>query len=490
MIDLTVQDMGANLNPKTPMNPEVFVFFKGINDAGNGNLLLSATVTGGLPRGNYRVCTMASASNHQFVQMPVAQRGAQDDCTKFTVIPAGGNNNNGGGNNNGAVGGGAQSSSSSAFGVVGSSATSTTSVSATVSNTLIPTSAFPTFSQSQAPFLNTTRGATSTRRGKTTKTKSGKLTKTTLAGGNASPTTTRGAGAVKTTSKAQAKPTTTQKGNNNNNGGGVQRPTTTRAVVVKPTSKAQAKPTTTRKVNNNSPSKPSKGNGQRPHKQIIRIIHRITIIRTIFIFRPSLGGMPPAVNKNGNNFAVGNQLFPNLPSACQAACGEQFKNCVKIGGPGFEREKCQVQRKECGKAADVATSVPAAPVVVTATVTVPAPSEGVQTSSLSLPGSVIGEETLSSEVEVLPSSTTTGAAVPTDVVQPTQPTATKGGLSSAGLSICTQIIETVTVDRPAETTTVVSPSSASSTSITTTLLPTISSAPFSNSTVPRSKKLE
>jgi hypothetical protein len=54
------------------------VFFKGINDAGNGKSLLSADVTGGLPAGNYRVCSMSSSVNHQPVLMPVAQRGTQD----------------------------------------------------------------------------------------------------------------------------------------------------------------------------------------------------------------------------------------------------------------------------------------------------------------------------------------------------------------------------------------------------------------------------
>ncbi|KAJ2904987.1 ribosomal protein s17 [Zalerion maritima] len=44
-----------------------FAFFKGINDAGNGNGQLFADVEGGLPPGNYR-------------------RGSQDDCTKFTVV--------------------------------------------------------------------------------------------------------------------------------------------------------------------------------------------------------------------------------------------------------------------------------------------------------------------------------------------------------------------------------------------------------------------
>jgi hypothetical protein len=86
---VTVQDLGKDLNPTTPLDPTQFAFFKGINNPGNGQGLLTATVTGGLPAGHYRVCTMASASNHQPVLMPVAQRGTPDDCTKFTVIGSG-----------------------------------------------------------------------------------------------------------------------------------------------------------------------------------------------------------------------------------------------------------------------------------------------------------------------------------------------------------------------------------------------------------------
>lgn len=96
---VTVQDLGNDLAPQEAPDASQFVFFKGINDAGDGNGLLSATVDGGLPAGNYRVCTMTGAANHQPVLMPVAQRGAQDDCTKFTVGQGGGNNN--GGNDNG-----------------------------------------------------------------------------------------------------------------------------------------------------------------------------------------------------------------------------------------------------------------------------------------------------------------------------------------------------------------------------------------------------
>lgn len=99
---VTVQDLGNSLNPGAVPDPTLFAFFKGINDDGNGNGLLSATVTGGLPPGNYRVCTMTSSSNHQPVLMPVAQRGAQDDCTKFVVGAGGNGGGNTGGNGNAA----------------------------------------------------------------------------------------------------------------------------------------------------------------------------------------------------------------------------------------------------------------------------------------------------------------------------------------------------------------------------------------------------
>lgn len=89
---ITVQDLGKDFFPQQPLDPTVFSFFKGINDAGNGNGLLSATLSGGLAEGFYRVCSMTSASNHQPVLMPIAQRGAQDDCAKFQVAAAEGTN--------------------------------------------------------------------------------------------------------------------------------------------------------------------------------------------------------------------------------------------------------------------------------------------------------------------------------------------------------------------------------------------------------------
>lgn len=102
---ITIQSLGNSLNPKTPPDGAKFEFFKGIDDAGNNQGLLTATVTGGLPAGNYRICTMNSASNHQPVLSSIAQRGSQDDCTKVTVGAAnagnGGNGGNQGQNNQG-----------------------------------------------------------------------------------------------------------------------------------------------------------------------------------------------------------------------------------------------------------------------------------------------------------------------------------------------------------------------------------------------------
>lgn len=70
---VTIQSLGSSITPNKAPNPATFAFFKGVNDVGNDQGLLTAVVKGGLPAGNYRVCTLSSASNHQPVLMPVAQ---------------------------------------------------------------------------------------------------------------------------------------------------------------------------------------------------------------------------------------------------------------------------------------------------------------------------------------------------------------------------------------------------------------------------------
>lgn len=82
---VVVQSLGTSLQATAPPNPREFAFFKGIDDAGDGKGLLQTQLDGGLPAGVYRICTMIAARNHQPVTMPIAQRGAQDDCTKFVV---------------------------------------------------------------------------------------------------------------------------------------------------------------------------------------------------------------------------------------------------------------------------------------------------------------------------------------------------------------------------------------------------------------------
>ncbi|KAG9018117.1 hypothetical protein FRB90_012205 [Tulasnella sp. 427] len=74
----------TSLDQTTPTDPNVFAFFKGLNAAAvNG--VLTATVTGGLPAGFYKVSSINTAANHQPVIGPVAQHGSFDDVSYFTV---------------------------------------------------------------------------------------------------------------------------------------------------------------------------------------------------------------------------------------------------------------------------------------------------------------------------------------------------------------------------------------------------------------------
>lgn len=83
-VHVTIQEIGS-LRALAAPDPTQFAFFKGVDDAGDGKGALQAEVSGGLPAGVYRVCTMVAARNHQPPIMPIAQRGPQDDCTKFEV---------------------------------------------------------------------------------------------------------------------------------------------------------------------------------------------------------------------------------------------------------------------------------------------------------------------------------------------------------------------------------------------------------------------
>jgi len=76
---ITIQKLDGDKVPEAT----IFAFFKGLNAKADGGLL---TQVANIPiPGLYRICTMSSSFTHQGVIMPVAQRGAQDDCIRFNV---------------------------------------------------------------------------------------------------------------------------------------------------------------------------------------------------------------------------------------------------------------------------------------------------------------------------------------------------------------------------------------------------------------------
>ncbi|KAI8822700.1 uncharacterized protein EV422DRAFT_410575 [Fimicolochytrium jonesii] len=82
---ITIQPLGSKANAAP--DARTFAFFKGLNDEAQNGRTLSVTVPGGTftEDGVYRICSMSGSNSHQPVIMPVAQRGAQDDCIRVTV---------------------------------------------------------------------------------------------------------------------------------------------------------------------------------------------------------------------------------------------------------------------------------------------------------------------------------------------------------------------------------------------------------------------
>jgi hypothetical protein len=324
---VTVQDLGKDLNPTTPLDATQFAFFKGINDAGNGQGLLTAVVTGGLPAGNYRVCTMSSASNHQPVLMPVAQRGTPDDCTKFTVGGTGTTINVAA--NNGAKGIAAAAAAAAAV-----SLGPDVDVSSTAADTASSTS------ETASTTTNAGRGG-----------KGGK------------------GGKVGTTTSETA--STTTKAGRGGNGGNVGT-TTTSASDSKTTAKNVGGGKEVSSVVKGGSGKGGKGTETTSAVSVISttVVQKVTVVETFFQFSLGLGGLPPSVSKKGDQFFVLEQLFEDITLACGQACEEQFTTCTALEGPGFSLEECTSQKESCGSAASVQSSS-AAPTTITATVTVP-----------------------------------------------------------------------------------------------------------------------
>lgn len=76
-----------SLNQTTPTDPTKFAFFLGLNSKVDASGQLYANVTGGLPKGTYRMSTLTAAMNHQPVVLPVAQRGVSDDTIYVSLNP-------------------------------------------------------------------------------------------------------------------------------------------------------------------------------------------------------------------------------------------------------------------------------------------------------------------------------------------------------------------------------------------------------------------
>ncbi|CAG8594681.1 43280_t:CDS:1 [Gigaspora margarita] len=79
---ITVQHLG---NEKNVPDAKVFGFFEGLNFRAKNNILKVEVDGSKLFAGKYRICTMSSSFSHQPLVMPVAKRGAQDDCIRVTL---------------------------------------------------------------------------------------------------------------------------------------------------------------------------------------------------------------------------------------------------------------------------------------------------------------------------------------------------------------------------------------------------------------------
>ena len=365
---VTVQDMGSSLNPTTALDPTQFAFFKGINDAGNGQGLLQAVVTGGLPAGNYRVCTMASASNHQPVLMPVAQRGTADDCTKFTVIGSGTTINDA--SNNGVKGQAAAALAASAVAAGPDVAQSSAAASSVASGAAdSSSSAAEATGKSGGKGGKGGKGSSTTSVADVVSTSSTSAEATGKSGGKGGKggkgsSTTSVADVVSTSSTSAASTTiapfsnstaksTGKSGGKGGNGG---------KAVLSQSEASVATTSSAATVSSSSSNKSSGGKGKSGGSKTV-----VTVIETFFEFTSSLGGLCPSVGKSGNSFKVLEEFFDDIASAAAASCGHQFDACIAISGPGFSVEECTSQKDSCGSAASTA-SASSTPATITATV--------------------------------------------------------------------------------------------------------------------------
>eukprot|EP00842_Homolaphlyctis_polyrhiza_P006192 jgi/Hompol1/6574/HPOL_002493-RA len=103
-VSVMVQALPSLTDP--PAARAIDFFHSFTNKAANGKLSIVVPPGTLKSTGNYRVCSMASSASGQPVVMPVAQRGAQDDCVRFTVVNGNGPTPKAGGTPSGTPGAG------------------------------------------------------------------------------------------------------------------------------------------------------------------------------------------------------------------------------------------------------------------------------------------------------------------------------------------------------------------------------------------------
>jgi hypothetical protein len=472
---VTVQDMGDSLNPTTALDPTQFAFFKGINDAGNGQGLLQATVTGGLPAGNYRVCTMASASNHQPVLMPVAQRGTPDDCTKFTVIGSGTTINVAANDGSKGIAAAALAASAVAAGPDFSFSQVNTGSAAASSVASSSTSAsgkggkdVSTTSVSKSTSIKGDNGASSTSVSTSTSNKGGKGASSALFQNTtvAADTKTKG---------GNGKGTTTTLALSTSDAGKVLDTSSSFSSVV-------AASTTSKSENGGKGgSQTTSASGSTTTAVIVK---KVVVIETFFGFVLSLGGLCPSVGKSGDSFSVLDELFDDLSSAASAACGHQFTACVGFSEPGFSFEECASQQDACSSVASTASPTASTPGTITATATVP-PSATVTGSVLSAVTVTTTQaaSTASAQGLVVATSPSSLCSITTGFVTVDAPAPT-GVANIETSSTCSLVTSTVFVDSPSSTPEADIQSSSPSTTSCSSILPSSTSTASLTATSP------
>ncbi len=83
-VHIVIQQLTSKTTAPDAKNPSFFQALDSPSNDGNFSIKIPAGTL--KATGLYRICTLATSFSHQPVVMPVAQRGAQDDCIRVNVV--------------------------------------------------------------------------------------------------------------------------------------------------------------------------------------------------------------------------------------------------------------------------------------------------------------------------------------------------------------------------------------------------------------------